>query len=102
HRLVGRLLGALPPSDLLARGIPLRLERLDADKPLAPLAVEREQFVEYGRECGVAAPHQAGGAPGGILPQTLEVEHGALLVGEAGLEVLIPAVVVGEDLERDG
>ena len=99
HQLVGGLAGALAPRHFLTGRVALGLERLDAHQDLPPPAVELEQLVQHAGQRRVAAPQQAGAAPLGILAQTLEVDHWRSAVGNAGREVLVAAVHVGQGLE---
>jgi hypothetical protein len=75
HQVVGRLLGALPPSHLLACGVALGLQGLHLHQELAPLAVEIQQRVEQRPERWVATAQQRGAAGLGIVAQALEVDH---------------------------
>ena len=75
HEVVGRLLGPLPARHLLARGVPLGLERFHPHQQLASLAVELEDRVEQRPDRRVAAAQQRGAARLGILAQALEVDH---------------------------
>ncbi len=89
----------LAASHLITGGISLRLDTLNTHQHLAAAAVKLENVVEDIADGWITTPHQGGAAAGGVLPETLEIDH--LPVWETGFEAPEPAVVVGENSEGD-
>ena len=83
HEIVGRLLGPFSAGHFVAGCVPFRFEAFDPDQHVTPLAIELEHLIQDGGQARIAAPHQAGSAPSGILTETLDVDHVSCWEGRA-------------------